>query len=70
MLHKNFYVYITNHGTRLKNLLNLVEMKERIVEDPALLDRNIADVIWEEVDQRLDMKRKDSSSFLLQMLSQ
>ena len=33
MLHKNVHVFITNHGTRLQNLLRLANLEDRIAND-------------------------------------
>lgn len=69
MLHKNVHVFITNYGTRLQNLLKLAGMEDFIENDSNnILVRDIADMDWAAVDEKLRTAAKASVNYINQAI--
>ena len=69
LFHKNFYVKITQLGTRIENLLELLELKDRIIKDCMLPDIT-QKINYRQVEEILQKARKRSVSLLEKMLYQ
>lgn len=68
MLHKDFNVFLTNHGTRLQNLLNLAGLENRIAnKDAPIHGSPVPDEIWERADSQINERRGRSIRFLKQI---
>ena len=67
LFHKNFHVYCDNENIseRISNLLNMLNLYERMICTPNhLKEYKYAPINWTEVDAILETKRKESMDFL------
>lgn len=70
IMHKNFFVCITNHATRLESLLNLTGLEGQIVKKNDILrEEKISDQQWKNIDGVLKVSREKSIKFLENALS-
>lgn len=69
MFHKNFNTFITNHGTRLKSLLSMVQLEDQIMGEGSPLGIPVNRVRWNIADARIGQQREASIRFLDRELS-
>lgn len=70
IFHKNFNTFITNYGTRLRSLLGMAQLEDRIVKEETPLGMTVNKERWAVADARIGLEREASIMFLERELRQ